>query len=102
LPWSRITQLPYSPPGPAKTTVALAGALTGVPICAAMSSPLWCSIASPHGDLRRPNSEFTAPRTGQRDGIAWMALPAEVMTRSSARTLGPSSSTLAARASTSS
>ena len=54
-----------------------------------------------HGDRRRPNSEFTAPRTGQREGMAWMALPAEVMTFSSARTRGPSSSTLAASASTS-
>src|SRR2546430_278155 len=33
-----------------------------------MSMPLWNSIPGFHGELRLPNSELTAPRTGQPDG----------------------------------
>src|SRR3989442_1080582 len=49
-----------------------------------MSMPLWNSSPEVHGELRVPNSEFTAPRTGQRDGSAATALPARAIRRSSA------------------
>src|ERR1700745_959268 len=49
-----------------------------------MSMPLWNSRPAVHGELRVPNSELTAPRTGQRDGSAATALPARAISRSSA------------------
>src|SRR5438046_2106906 len=65
-----ITASPYSEWGPAWITVPAAGDFTEVPPLAAMSRPEWNSGAFVHGLSRLPNSEFTAPRTGQRGGVA--------------------------------
>src|SRR5437773_265752 len=92
-----ITASPYSEWGPAWITVPAAGDFTEVPPLAAMSRPEWNSGAFVHGLSRLPNSEFTAPRTGQRDGSAASALRARVMSLSSARRLSPSSITFSAR-----
>src|SRR5216117_479169 len=89
-PWSTITVVPYSGAVPAKTTVPAAGACTAVPRLAPMSMPAWNSGSFVHGDLRLPNSEFTEPRTGQREGSAARALPARPISRSSARRFSPS------------
>src|SRR2546427_6112153 len=63
-----MTVLPYSGCAPAKKTVPPAGARTGVRGWALMSRPLWNSVTRVQGETRLPNSEFTPPRTGQRDG----------------------------------
>src|SRR2546425_913962 len=62
-----MTVMPYSWYVPATVTVPAAGARTGVPCWERMSRPLWNSVPCAHGDCRMPNSELTAPRTGQRD-----------------------------------
>ena len=67
---------------------------TGVPRSALMSRPAWNSVfPEVHGDGRLPNSELTAPRTGQRDGSAARARPAFEIIRSRALRLSVCSRT---------
>src|SRR4029450_7257102 len=58
-----------------------------------MARPLWNSMPDVHGESRMPNSELTAPRTGQREGSAATALPARDISRSSAGGRGGGSDT---------
>src|SRR4026207_1758980 len=54
-------------------------------MAAPMAMPLWNSELGAHGDRRWPKSEFTGPRTGQRDGSEASTRLARPRKRSSER-----------------
>ena len=63
-PWSTYTTLPLKKKLPVSTTLPAAGAITGLPVFAAMSKPLWGLRGSPLKKRVNPNGLENGPCAG--------------------------------------